>query len=61
MHIMSKNFAKMLVLKHVCDFKLRRHKQRTPNTNDPHIPLNEPPHENFLRTPVDGLMQYMDQ
>jgi len=33
----------MLVLKHVCDFKLRRHKQRTPNTNDPHIPLNEPP------------------
>jgi len=33
-------------------FKLWRHKQRTPNTNDLHMPLNEPPHENFLRAPL---------
>ena len=30
-----------------------RHKHRTPNTNDHHMPLNDPPlHENFLRTPL---------
>jgi len=23
-----------------------------PNTNDPYMPLNETPHENFLRTPL---------
>jgi len=31
-----------LVCKHEYDVKLRRHKQCTPNTNDPHMPLNEP-------------------
>ena len=35
MHIMLKNFAKTLVLKHEYDVKLWRHKQRTPNTNAP--------------------------
>ena len=29
-----------------------RHKQRTPNTNGHHMPLNDPPHENYLRTPL---------
>jgi len=27
-------------------------KLRTPNTNDHHMPLNERPYENFLRTPL---------
>jgi len=39
MPIMSANFA----WKHEYDVKLWRHKQRTPNTNDPHMPLNDPP------------------
>jgi len=43
MHIMSTNFAKTLVWKHEYDVKLWRHKQRTPNTNDHHMPLNETP------------------
>jgi len=38
------------------NFKLWRHKQRTPKTNDHHKPLNEhPPHEHFLRTPLMDL------
>jgi len=45
---MSKNIA----WKHEYDVKSWRHKQRTPNTNDHHVPLNETPHENFLRTPL---------
>jgi len=49
---MSTNFAKTLVWKHVNDVKLWRHKQRTPNTNGHHMTLNQPPHENFLRTPL---------
>jgi len=49
---MSTNFAKTLVWKHGHDVKLRRHKQRTPNTNDHHTILNHHPHENFLRTPL---------
>jgi len=44
----STNFA----WKHEYDVKLWRHKQRTPNKNDHHLPLNEIPHENFLRTPL---------
>jgi len=53
MHIMSTNFAKTLVWKHGNDVKLWRDKQRTPNTNDHHMTLNQnPPHENFLRTPL---------
>jgi len=48
MHTTSTNFAKMLVWKHEYVFKLWRHKQRTPNTNDQHMPLNETSHENFL-------------
>jgi len=36
--------------KHEYDFTLWRHKQRTPNTNDHHMPLNNPTHDNFLRT-----------
>jgi len=52
MHIMSTNFAKTLVWKHEYDVKLWRHKQRTLNTNDHHMPLNETPHEDFLRTPL---------
>jgi len=43
MHIVSTNFTKTLVWKTEYDFKLRRHKQRTPNTNDHHKPLNETP------------------
>jgi len=43
MHIMSTNFAKTLVWKHEFDVKLWRRKERTPNTNDHHIPLNELP------------------
>jgi len=42
MHIVSTNFTKMLVWKYECDVKLWRHKQRTPNTNDHHMPLKEP-------------------
>jgi len=49
---MSTNFAKTLVWKHECDVRLRRHKDRTPQTNDHHMPLNESPHENFLRPPL---------
>ena len=52
MHIMSTKFPKTLVWKHDYDVKLLRHKQRTSNTNDHHMPLNETPHENFLRTPL---------
>ena len=44
MRIMSTNFAKTSVWKHAFDVKLWRHKQRTPNTNDHHMPLNETPH-----------------
>jgi len=40
---MSTNFAKTLVWKHEYDVKLWRHKQRTPNTNDHSMPLNELP------------------
>jgi len=46
---MSTNFAKTLFWKHGNDVKLWRHKQRTPNANDPEP---NPPHENFLRTPL---------
>jgi len=53
MHIVSTNFVKTLVWKHEYDVKLWRHKQRTPNTNDHHMALNEPPHENILRKPLD--------
>ena len=52
MHIMSTNFGKTLVWKYEYEAKLGRHKRRTPNTNDHHMPLNETPHENFLRTPL---------
>jgi len=40
---MSTNFAKTLVWKQDYDVKLWRHKQRTPNTNDYPMPLNETP------------------
>jgi len=44
---------KRWIEKHEYDVMLWRHKQRTPNTNDHHMPLNENhPHENFLRTPL---------
>ena len=43
MHIMSTNFAKTLIWKHEYDVKVWRHKQRTPNANDHHMPLNEKP------------------
>jgi len=52
MHNVSINFAKTLVLKHKYDVKLLRQKQRTPNTNGHHMPLNEISHEYFLRTPL---------
>jgi len=58
---MSTNFAKTLVWKQDYDIKLWRHKQRTPNTNDYAMPLNKPPHENFLRTPLylfDVIISY---
>jgi len=52
---MSTNFTKTLVWKQDCDVILWRHKQRTPNTNDYPMPLNEtPPYEKFLRTPLAG-------
>jgi len=41
-----------LVWKQDYDVILWRHKQRTPNTNDYPMPLNEPPNEKFLRTPL---------
>ena len=44
--------VKTFVWKHEYDVKLWLHKQRTPNTNDRHMPLNETPHEIFLRTPL---------
>jgi len=50
--ILSTNFAKTLVRKHEYDVKLWRHKHRTPQANDHHMPLNETPHETFLRTPL---------
>jgi len=40
---MSTNVAKTLVWKHGNDVKLWRHKQRTPNTNDHHMTLNQSP------------------
>jgi len=43
MPIMATNFAKTLVCKHEYDVKLGRHKEHTPNANDHHMPLNEPP------------------
>jgi len=43
MHIVSTNFAKMLVWKHEYDVQLWRRKQRTRNRNDHHMPLNETP------------------
>jgi len=42
MHIVSTNFTKTLVWKHEYDVQLWRHKQRTRNRNDHHMPLNEP-------------------
>ena len=45
---MSTNFAKTLVWKQDYDIILWRHKQRTPNTNDYPMPLNEtPPMKSF--------------
>ena len=45
---MSTNFAKTLVWKQDYDVILWRHKQRTPNTNDYPMPLNEtPPMKSF--------------
>jgi len=39
--------------KHEYDVKLWRHKQSSPNANYHHMLLNEnPPHENFLPTPL---------
>jgi len=49
---MSTNYAKMLVWKDEYDVKLWRHKERTANANDHHMPLIETPHANFLRTPL---------
>jgi len=40
---MSTNFVKTLVGKQDYDVILLRHKQRTPNTNDCPMPLNETP------------------
>jgi len=51
---MSTNFAKTLVWTQDYDVKLWRHNQRTPNTNVYPTPLNETPHENFLRTPLSS-------
>ena len=42
-----KNFAKTLVWKNEYDVKLWRHKNRTPQTNDHHMPLNETPMKIF--------------
>jgi len=49
MHTVSTNFAKALVWKHQYDVKLQRHKQRKPNTNYHHMPLNEIPPMKFFR------------
>jgi len=49
MHIVSTNFVKTLAWKHEYDVKLRRHTQRTPNTNDHHKPLNETQGRNEVR------------
>jgi len=46
-HIMSTNFAKTLVWKHVNDVKLWRHKQRTQNTNGHLWPWTKPPQWKF--------------
>jgi len=54
MPIMSTNFAKTLVWKLEYDAQLWRHKKRTPNTNNQHMPLYENPQENFLRKPMDN-------
>jgi len=48
---MSTNFVKTLLWKYKYDVKWRHHKQRTPNTNDHHMPLNETPMKT-LRTPL---------
>jgi len=47
MHIMSTNFVKTLIWKHEYDAKLWRHKEFTPQRNDHHMPLNEPPTRKF--------------
>jgi len=52
MPIMPTNFAKLLAWKREYDVKLWRHKKRIPNANDHHMPLNEPPYESFLHTPL---------
>jgi len=56
MHTMSTEISKLFidfVWKHGNDVKFWRHKQCTPNTNNHHTTLNQPPpHENFLRTPL---------
>ena len=52
MHIMSKNFTKTLVWKHAYDAKLWRHKERTSNTNDHHMPLNDSPPWKFSAYPI---------
>jgi len=54
MYIMSTNFAQTFVWKHEYDVKLLRHKQRTSNTNEHHMPLNEVPHEHFSAYATDG-------
>ena len=55
-YIMSKKFAKTLVCRHDYGAKLWRHKERTPNTNDHHMPPIETPHENFLRAPLCSIV-----
>jgi len=50
-----------LVWKYEYDVKLWRHKQRTPNTNDHHMPLNATPHENFLRTPLLDVQYFFSK
>ena len=58
---MSTNFAKTLVWKQDYNVILWRYKQRTPNTNDYPMPLNETPHEKFLRTPLDVSVESFTQ
>ena len=53
--LILENLAKTLVWKHEYDVKLWRQKNCT-QTNDHHIPLSEPPHENFLRTPLSKIV-----
>ena len=43
MPIILTNVAKTLIWTHEYDVKLLRLKERTPNTNDHHIPLKDPP------------------